>query len=228
MPATKTSTAAHKGDSAAKRSKAIGSLKLYDSVAVRKLISQYNDAIQQSRRVGRPMSFRVEVNPATDEPSVSPIQEAPPSAASTFLVEDVGQPEQGLSAALDAARERGRLRAAEILSDEDMLNAESFAELLGTTRATVNAKRQRGHLLGLDGAKRGYRFPTWQLDGDGRPFEALPKLFENLGRSPWAVYRFLVSPHGELDGRTGLEALRRGGTEAALAAAESIARGDFR
>lgn len=228
MPATKITATGHKGEATGKRSKALARLSLYDTVAVRKLIAQYNNAMKQSRRVGRPVSFRVEVDPATDEPFVSPIQEAENRSGPAFPVEDVGAPDPELRAALDAARERGRLRAAEVLSDGDMLNAEAFAELLGTTRATVNAKRQSGHLLGLDGAKRGYRFPTWQLDGNGRPYEALPKLFAALGQNPWAVYRFLTSPHGELEGRTGLDALRRGGAAAALAAAESIVRGDFR
>ena len=49
---------------------------------------------------------------------------------------------------------------------------------------------------------------------------------ERLG-GPWAVYRFLVQPHGELEGLTGREALERGKVEAALDAAESIGR-DFR
>ena len=43
----------------------------------------------------------------------------------------------------------------------------------------------------------------------------------------WAVYRFLVQPHGELDGLTGREALEHGRTKQAIAAAESIGR-DFR
>lgn len=44
-----------------------------------------------------------------------------------------------------------------------MLSADAFADLLGVTRVTVNTKRQDGQVLGLDGAKRGFRFPAWQL-----------------------------------------------------------------
>ena len=73
-----------------------------------------------------------------------------------------------------------------------MLSADDFAALIGTSRVTVNAKRQNHQILGLDGAKRGYRFPAWQLDENGKPFAALPDLFDRLGDSPWAVYRFLV------------------------------------
>lgn len=71
--------------------------------------------------------------------------------------------------ALAAAHERGRLRAAEILSGEDMLSTDAFAEILGTTRATVNTKRRSGEILGLNGGKRGFRFPLWQLDAGANP-----------------------------------------------------------
>ena len=118
------------------------------------------------------------------------------------------------------------MRAGVVLAGEDMLSAEAFAELLGTSRVTVNAKRQAGQLLGLEGAKRGYRFPAWQLDGDGRPYAELPGLLETL-RVPWTVYRFLVQRQGALDGLTGREALERGKGADVLAAAEGVARGDF-
>ncbi len=228
MATTKTSIPAQEGSKPMKSVKAAAALKLSESAVARKLVERYNDAIKQSKRVGRPVSFRVVIDPSEGEPIVSAIEEASISATPAFPVDESAEPEAGLAVALTAARERGQTRAAEILAGDDMLNADAFAQILGTTRATVNAKRQSGHLLGLDGAKRGYRFPVWQLDADGRPYADLSKLFDRLGRSPWAVYRFLTSPHGELDGRTGLEVLRRGGAASALAVAESVSRGDFR
>ena len=107
-----------------------------------------------------------------------------------------------------------------------MLSAEAFAEVLGTARVTVNTKRQSGQVLGLDGAKRGFRFPLWQLNAEGKPFAELPILHKQLGGA-WAVYRFLVQQHGELDGLTGQQALERGKSKAVLTAAESVSR-DFR
>src|SRR6202007_2381785 len=94
--------------------------------------------------------------------------------------------------AFAAARARGRIRAAEILERDDMLSADDMADRLGVSRVTVNARRQRHELLGLDGAKRGYRFPAWQVDEDGKTLAALPELFVALGPSPWGVYRFLT------------------------------------
>lgn len=137
--------------------------------------------------------------------------------------EEACVPDPELMTALDAARARGRLRAAEILADEDILSADNFAKMLGVTQATVNTMRQSGQVLGLDGAKRGFRFPVWQLDGDGKPFTELASLHELLGE-PWAVYRFLVQPHGELDGLTGREALERGKGRVPFEVAESIGR----
>jgi len=186
---------------------------------VKLLLKGYKSAILKSRTFGKPVSFRVNVDPKGKAVLTRfEVMEAPAGSPSA--------PGPELMAALSAARERGRLRAADILDSKDMLSAEAFAKLLRTTRVTVNAKRQGGQILGLDGAKRGFRYPTWQLDGEGRPFAELEALHERLG-GPWAVYRFLVQPHGELDGLSGLEALELGRTKAVFDAVESIGR-DFR
>ena len=168
---------------------------------VKALLAGYGKAMAESQAAGRTVSFRVEVDP-TGGTAVTPLEE--PIADSA----------DDLAAALDEARARGKVRAATILAGDDMLSADQFAELLGTTRMTVNTKRQNHQVLGLEGAKRGFRFPAWQVDEDGKPFAALPRLFERLGGGPWSVYRFLVQPHPELDGMTGREALRRGKTDA--------------
>ncbi|MGJ0508208.1 MAG: XRE family transcriptional regulator [Methylocystis sp.] len=184
------------------------------------LLQVYGDAITKSRTAGRPVSFRVEVDPE-GETVLTPVEDV--AAAPRLVMEEAGAPDAELGAALAAARERGRLRAAEILGGDDMLSADAFAKLLGTTRVTVNTKRQSGQILGLDGAKRGFRFPVWQLDAEGKPYAELGVLHERLG-GPWAVYRFLVQPHGELDGLTGREALEQGKVKAALETAESVGR----
>ena len=181
---------------------------------VKALLAGYGKAMAQSQAAGQPVSFRVEVDP-TGGTVVSPVERSVQDGA------------DDLAAALNEARVRGKVRAASILAGDDMLSADQFAELLGTTRMTVNTKRRNHLVLGLDGAKRGFRFPAWQVGEDGKPFAALPRLFERLGGGPWSVYRFLVQAHPELDGMTGREALRRGKTDEALAVAESIADGAF-
>jgi hypothetical protein len=129
-----------------------------------------------------------------------------------------------LEGALAAARERGGLRIAEILGGKDMLSADAFATLLGTTRVTVNAKRQNRQVQAMEGAKRGFRFPEWQIGLDGKPFAVIPELFDRLGGDSWAVYRLLVQHHPELDGLAGREALQRGKSKEVVEAAESVAR----
>jgi len=181
---------------------------------VKALLAGYGKAMAESQAAGRTVSFRVEVDP-TGGTAVTPLEEPAAGTASD------------LAEALEEARARGQVRAATILAGDDMLSADQFAALLGTTRMTVNTRRQNHQVLGLDGAKRGFRFPAWQVGDDGKPFAALPRLFERLGGGPWSVYRFLVQSHPELDGMTGREALQRGKADEALAVADSIVDGAF-
>jgi hypothetical protein len=79
------------------------------------------------------------------------------------------------------------------------------------------------------GSKRGFRFPQWQRDLVEEPdirasFEAVLNRLAAVG--PWSRYRFFVQSSPELDGRTPVEALRAGGGEAVLHAAESWAHGE--
>lgn len=190
---------------------------------VKALLQRYGEAVIKSQQTGRPVSFRVKVDQA-GAATAAPIEDATPEQA--IPADRTRRAAPALEEALAAARARGRLIAANILSADDMLSADAFAKILGTTRVTINAKRQTGQILGLEGAKRGFRFPRWQLDANGKPYAELPILHEWLGGA-WAVYRFLVQPHGELDGMTGREALERGRSKAVLNAVESVVR-DFR
>lgn len=118
---------------------------------------------------------------------------APPqdSAETAELAPDAAR------AALQRAYARGAEAAAELLAGPDMLSSSAMAERLGLSREAVHQKRRRGELLGVEGAKRGVRFPSWQLDPDGRPLTALRDLRAALGE-PWAVFRFLRQRHPEL------------------------------
>lgn len=169
-------------------------------------------------KAGGGASFRVHVN-LHGETAVTPLDETKEAA----LVEP-GDAE--LAAALAEARQRGAARAAEILASPDMLGADAFASLLGTTRATVNTWRRNNQVLALRGAKRGFRYPAWQVSKEGKPFAALPALFERLGGA-WGVYIFLVRRQPEFNGLTGVEALQRGRTTMVIDAADAVAQGAF-
>ena len=131
-----------------------------------------------------------------------------------------------LEAALRDARARGEARAAEVLAGPDMLGADDFAKLIGATRETVRQKLKRGEILGLQGAKRGVRYPAWQVTRNGGLLPGLPTLFELLD-SPWAVFRFLIQPSPALGGEAPKDGLRGGKVAEVLELAEGHARGDF-
>jgi hypothetical protein len=135
--------------------------------------------------------------------------------------------EDDLQVALGEARARGAGRAAEILAGPAMLGADDFAALIGVTREAVRQKMMRREVLGLQGAKRGVRYPAWQVREDGDLLPELPQLFRILGDSSWAVYRFLTQPTSAFKGAAPLEFLRAGAAARVLQAAEGVARGDF-
>lgn len=186
---------------------------------VKNLVEQFGHLVARTKASGHARGFTVMID-AKGNAKFEPLpQREAPSPSTT---ED-----NRLEASLAAARERGRLRAAQILDQDDMLTAEQFAQRLGVSRMTVNARRQKHELLGLDGAKRGFRFPAWQVDDDGKAFAALPQLFDLLGDNAWTVYRFLTQRHAALEGSAAKDALRQGKTTQVLQAAESLAQGDF-
>ncbi|CAN7630521.1 DUF2384 domain-containing protein [Phenylobacterium sp. LjRoot219] len=135
--------------------------------------------------------------------------------------------EDDLDVALREARARGAMRAAKVLAGPEMLGADNFATLIGATRETVRQKLKRGEVLGLQGAKRGVRYPAWQVTQDGGLLPGLPKLFELFGDSPWAVFRFLSQPAPAFGGESPKDRLRAGKVDQVLDLAEGQARGDF-
>lgn len=178
-----------------------------DTPDIRVVIEAIEGARLRSRETGKAERFMIDVRPSEGErkPRYTP----------------------ELEAALDRARERGKSRVAEILAGRDMLTGEELAERLDVSRMTINTRRQRRQIIGLDGPKRGYRYPLWQFDENGRAFPEIPRLFELLGDNPWSVYRFLTQHHPELEGMTGREALEAGRSQDVLETAEGISYGTF-
>lgn len=127
--------------------------------------------------------------------------------------------------AMADAFERGKTRSASILAGPEMLTSDQMAALLGVSRETVNRLRMRHELIGLQGAKRGFKYPDWQIV-DGLPLKALPQLHALMQDSPWAVYRFLLEEHDALDGKSALACLGEGRTEDVLLVAEGLSWGN--
>lgn len=193
-----------------------------NSVAV--VIDALRAAVSQSRTAGTPLQFVVEVEPNGKPRIIDSFDTSEQAAAEGHvdLAMDADEAAE-LETALGEARTRGRHAVAEVLAGSDMLSADAFATYLKTNRETVNQRRKAHQLLALQGATRGYRYPVWQVGADGRPLAALPALFDTFGGDAWEVYRLLAQPHAELDGLTGLEALRRKQDEAVVEFARGVA-----
>ena len=175
-----------------------------------RLLADYADTLARAEREGREVSLTIQVSPdGTATPASAP------AAA------------DALEAALAAARARGDAKVAELLKGEDMLTGRDFGALIGASHETVNAKRRRFEVLGLEGATRGVRYPRWQVTDQGLPLPGLARLFEALGDHPWTVHRFLRTVHPELGGRTALDALKAGQVEPVLGAARNQVAGVF-
>lgn len=181
---------------------------------VGKVISGYADAAAKARRTGQDYIISYRVNP------------------DGMAVEVVGSPAEKptsgpLDAAIARAKARGATKVTEILKGADMLTARDFGPLIGASHETVNAKRKRHEVLGLQGATRGVKYPRWQVTDTGLPLPGLAQLFDVLGAQPWTVYRFLRTEHAELGGRTALDALKAGQVDAVVGVAKNQAAGAF-
>ena len=174
------------------------------------VISGYADVAAEAERTGRTCSLTFTVTP---------------DGEAKVVAEETGG--DALGAALARARARGASKVAAILSGADMLTARDFGPLIGASHETVNVKRRRRELLGLEGATRGVKYPSWQLTDAGLPLPGLPKLFEALGEQPWTVYRFLRTAHAELGGDTALDALKAGQVDAVVGVARNQAAGAY-
>jgi hypothetical protein len=148
------------------------------------------------------------------------------SAEVTILAPQPVAEEPG-DGALARARSRGAETLAKIFDDPNMLSGEEFAELLGVTRMAVHNKRKNHQLLGIEGSKRGVRYPRWQLDQDGRPVTGLGDLLRKFGENRWAAYRFLIGYHAGLGEKTAIDALKTGRHAQVLEAAETVLSGDY-
>ncbi len=124
------------------------------------------------------------------------------------------------------ARARGAKRVEEILGSPAMLSGEEFGHLLGVTPQAVGKWRRKGIVLGLQGQTRIFRYPKWQITDDGQLLPGLKELTGELVH-PWAVYRFLLQNHPELNGKTGLECLRAGRIDDVIETARGIGQGTF-
>lgn len=105
------------------------------------------------------------------------------------------------------------------LAAADMISTDEAAQLVDTTRVTINAWIAKGRAVGLTQTKRGFRMPRWQFEPS--IWDALPRLSAALGTAEgWALLSFLESPHGALNGITPRQAIEQGQMDKVIKIAE--------
>lgn len=98
------------------------------------------------------------------------------------------------------------------LEANDMLSTDMAADLVGTTRVTINAWIAKGRAIGLTQTRRGFKLPSWQFEPVF--WDAVPQLSKALGtHEGWALLTFLETPLGALGGRTPRQAIEQGHLE---------------
>lgn len=117
--------------------------------------------------------------------------------------------------AVSRAQARSRETAASILEQSDMLTGENIAQRMGMSRQAVHKAAIANKLLALEGAKRGLRYPEWQLDDTGVRCKGLQEVLDLVGNG-WEAWRFLAASG---DGVSNRERLRSGDVEGLLARA---------
>jgi hypothetical protein len=115
---------------------------------------------------------------------------------------------------------------AELLDKPHMLTAEALADQLHVSRETINQWRKTWKIIGVEGAKRGFRFPSWQISERGRPYEAIEDILKELDGDHWAAWRFLEELVPEI-GAIGFQALAAGKEQELLKALLGRSYGSF-
>jgi len=106
-----------------------------------------------------------------------------------------------LKAGLKYRRER--------IEASDMIATDEAAQLIGTTRVTINAMLEAGRCIGVSNLRRDFKLPRWQFEPEIWP--VLQLLAKNLATTDgWQLLSFLESPSEGLDGKTPRAALEQG------------------
>lgn len=141
-------------------------------------------------------------NPVRSRPAASAAKKPVKSTTSRSEYLSVGETSRLLT---DSIEWRVRRLAA-----PDMLSTDEAAELLKTTRVTINNWIKDGRCLAVEGPTRGRKLPHWQFAP--AVFEHLPEVLVALGEdaSGWMQLLYFETPSPALGGRSPRQALEQG------------------
>ncbi|OYU69220.1 MAG: hypothetical protein CFE28_03905 [Alphaproteobacteria bacterium PA2] len=108
-----------------------------------------------------------------------------------------------------------------ILNRADMLNIEQFALHIGAARVEVRRRTKRREFISIEGSYFGARFPTWQVNEIGEPFNGIRDLYQRFMGDAWKVYDFLTEPNPRYQNYVPLELLQTGKLDQLLSLADA-------
>lgn len=112
--------------------------------------------------------------------------------------------------------------------DDELVGTGDVATLLGLgSRQAVHGRRARGALVGFVNGRRDVLFPRTQFDERGRVVPGIAEVLSVFDGEAYEAWSWLNAPSAALDGDRPLERLRRGETEAVVAAARGYLQVDF-
>jgi hypothetical protein len=115
---------------------------------------------------------------------------------------------------------------AKLVTAPGMLTSDEMARRLDVSRETINQWQKAGKIIAVSGAKRGLRFPAWQIGSRGKPYAAIEGILLALDGDHWAAWRFLEGFVAEL-GQAGHEALAAGREQELLEVLTARSHGAF-
>jgi len=136
-------------------------------------------------------------------------------------------PSQVASEIVDLVRLAKAKAVGNLLRQPDMLSSAEFAAKLDVSRQQLNEWRKIGKVLAIEGEKRGFRYPAWQLDKDGMVFRGVGEVLAAFDGRHLAAYRFLTSPLETLNGKAPLTLLGKRERGRILELVQSVQRGNF-
>jgi hypothetical protein len=126
---------------------------------------------------------------------------------------------------IDDAHVRGaKLKEDLVEKAGGLLSSKKAAEVLGISPRALHKRLSKGSLVALQMAGGGLGYPAFQFENDlmQAGISAVVKAI-NVN-DPWAILSFLFLRLGELEGRTPVEAIRKGKADAAAQAARHFGK----
>ncbi|EHC5872705.1 integrase arm-type DNA-binding domain-containing protein [Salmonella enterica subsp. enterica serovar Eastbourne] len=179
----------------------------FDSIPLEVPMQITNDSLSSGMsHIGEPLSLTVSSPPNNADNSVTAFRlpAVPAPTEPIVLAESELSPIQ-----------RERTAMLEVYESPHNLPVITFAKLAGKSRDQVNREIKARGLLTLSLGNRGQRIPDWQLNPQCQHLTRT--LLEQSGEvDSWIIYKALVTPLDQLDGKSPVESVSDVGVEQAV------------